>query len=202
MYISRGIVELHGGTINIHSAGEGQGSTFVVELDIDQTVGFAADGTQLSHATDVVVTEARPKIASDAQSVYSGPKLKILVVDDAPSIRKIMGKSLPHFGFCNIDDLHMAVDGDEGLAMMLRAMQEGSMYDVVIMDYEMPTKSGPQTVREVRALGYSGLVVGVTGNALQSDINHFLLEGANAVLTKPLDLRLFQEAITTVCTVL
>jgi CheY-like chemotaxis protein len=39
-------------------------------------------------------------------------------------------------------------------------------------------------------MGYNGLIFGVTGNALQSDIDLFKESGANEVLTKPLDIQL------------
>jgi CheY-like chemotaxis protein len=71
-------------------------------------------------------------------------------------------------------------------------------YDAVLMDFIMPNMDGPTATRAIRALGYEGLIVGVTGNALDSDIQHFLLSGAVKVLTKPLQLSDFQDYMASV----
>ena len=64
-------------------------------------------------------------------------------------------------------------------------------YDVIMMDFVMPRMNGPDCVRELRRLGYEGLIVGVTGNSMQEDINTFLEAGVNRVMVKPLDINLF-----------
>ena len=46
---------------------------------------------------------------------------------------------------------------------------------------------GPSATEAIRSLGYRGPVVGVTGNAMQHDIDHFLSKGADRVLVKPVD---------------
>ena len=47
---------------------------------------------------------------------------------------------------------------------------------------------GPDATAELRKAGYNGMVVGVTGNVLQDDIDYFLKCGADAVLSKPLNI--------------
>ena len=54
---------------------------------------------------------------------------------------------------------------------------------------------GPTATRAIRALGYTGLVFGVTGNALPSDVELFVRSGATAVLPKPLDMVRFRAAL-------
>ena len=51
----------------------------------------------------------------------------------------------------------------------------------------MPNMDGPSATEAIRSLGYRGRIVGVTGNAMQHDINHFLSKGADSVLVKPVD---------------
>lgn len=47
-------------------------------------------------------------------------------------------------------------------------------------------QDGPTATKEIRALNYCGAVIGVTGNVLQFDVDHFLAHGADRVLGKPL----------------
>jgi CheY-like chemotaxis protein len=47
--------------------------------------------------------------------------------------------------------------------------------------------SGPETAKVMRARGFAGLIIGVTGHYLKEDIDDFIKCGANAVLSKPLN---------------
>ena len=59
----------------------------------------------------------------------------------------------------------------------------------------MPNIDGPTATKEIRSLGYTAPIFGVTGNTLDSDIDYFLDSGANKVLAKPLDIDIFDMAI-------
>ena len=45
--------------------------------------------------------------------------------------------------------------------------------------------NGPEACRAIREIGYTGFVLGVTGNLLPEDVGYFLDSGADAVLGKP-----------------
>ena len=60
-------------------------------------------------------------------------------------------------------------------------------YDVILMDYQMPVMDGPTAIKAIRTLGFKGKIVGLTGNALQSEQNVMLDAGAELVLTKPVN---------------
>ena len=45
---------------------------------------------------------------------------------------------------------------------------------------------GPTATQHIRALGYTGRVLGVTGNGMPSDKAHFRAHGADHILVKPL----------------
>ena len=57
---------------------------------------------------------------------------------------------------------------------------------------------GPSATEAIRGLGYRGPVIGVTGNAMQHDIDHFLLKGANRVMIKPVDITALLKEIADV----
>ena len=53
--------------------------------------------------------------------------------------------------------------------------------------------NGPDAVQRMREMGYTGVVVGVTGHLDQLTVDSFLSHGANKVMSKPFDLRDFEE---------
>lgn len=68
-------------------------------------------------------------------------------------------------------------------------------YDIILMDYQMPVMDGPTAIAEIRKLGYNGIILGLTGNALLSDREAMMKAGADGVLLKPLDMDLFRETL-------
>ncbi len=54
---------------------------------------------------------------------------------------------------------------------------------------------GPTATKEIRALGYTGRVLGVTGNGMPSDKQHFLAHGADDILVKPLTYAHFMDSM-------
>ena len=80
-----------------------------------------------------------------------------------------------------------ADDGSTALDAMRSESEAGRVIDLVLMDYVMVRMDGPEAVQRMRAdLGYRGVVIGITGNALPEDLDNFRQHGANIVLTKPL----------------
>jgi CheY-like chemotaxis protein len=87
-------------------------------------------------------------------------------------------------GDCSILE---ADDGFTALDVMRREMEADRAIDFVLMDYIMVRMNGPEAVQKMRVeLGYRGVVIGITGNALPQDMENFRDHGANMVLTKPL----------------
>ena len=60
---------------------------------------------------------------------------------------------------------------------------------------QMPNMCGADATRLIRQLGYKGLIVGVTGNSQQSDIDEFTAAGVDKVMTKPLDIERFMTFV-------
>ncbi|CAE7639859.1 RR41, partial [Symbiodinium microadriaticum] len=54
---------------------------------------------------------------------------------------------------------------------------------------------GMEATRKIRQMCYSGVILGVTGNGLRSDIDRFLASGADTVLLKPLNVVKFEAAL-------
>ena len=219
--VTRSIIDLHGGAIAVYSEGEGLGSTFAIELPafVKDTSLRSSSKSSASryksslkskrmerykpsyhNATSIVPSaedhyegEGNTVDKSDVQEISETNSLHILLVDDSSMSRKMVKKALEE----NYASVSEANDGEVAVAMVKAAMgSQSDPIDVILMDYQMPNMDGPTATKIIRSLGFSGLIIGLTGNALPEDIATFRSHGADRVLTKPLDLMALE------CTVL
>jgi len=125
-----------------------------------------------------------------APTVPGGP-LHCLVVDDDQLTRSLMSRTLTRLGH----NVMTAIDGRAALEVLLRSFGDGPPIDVVFLDNQMPSLSGPEAVKAIRALPWDVYVVGCTGNALEEDQNEYLGAGADAIITKPVSLTAINEQL-------
>jgi len=114
------------------------------------------------------------------------PPLKVLVVDDSVSNRKMLMRLLRDR--CSL--IGEAVDGVDAVTQIKAVLldDEQRQYDAILMDFIMPNMEGPEAAKCIRELGFQGLIVGITGNVLPVDKDRFLSRGADLVLTKPVNI--------------
>ena len=103
--------------------------------------------------------------------------MKVLVVDDSATMRKIIVRSLTASG---VDETAQAGDGVEAL----RLFQEES-FDLVLTDWNMPNKSGIELVRDIRSLGSNVPVVMITTEAEKARVLEAVQAGISDYLVKP-----------------
>jgi CheY-like chemotaxis protein len=189
LYIAMGIVEQHQGTLMAASEGLGHGTTFTVTLPMYH-VPDSALPSSLAHLQKHIPTKAEEVSSQNgAMSTLRDGPLRILVVDDAHMNRKILTRLLQRRGH----DCDQAEDGHEAVQKVTDALKDGTPYDTILMDYEMPVMNGPTASKEIRALGCDSCIVGITGNVLPEDIDHFRRCGANAVFPKPFQIEALEE---------
>jgi len=178
--IAKGIVEQHGGTIHAESEGIGKGTTFVVMLPLHYM-----SRCEKTEATDIRSTGS--DISDDDQPVRGR---HVLVVEDSVSSQKMLIRLLERQG-------HTCVAASNGIEAIdeIRANQEDVQrdpgcvsIDTVLMDFEMPVMNGPDAAKRIRGMGYTGHIIGVTGNVLSEDVDYFKANGANEVLAKPVSM--------------
>ena len=117
---------------------------------------------------------------------------RVLVVDDVAMNRKVMLKLLRE----RSEECVEAVDGVDAVAKVRTSIEAGEKpYDMITMDYQMPNMDGPTATKIIREMGYTGVVVGVTGNVLPDDMRHFMEHGVDAVLGKPMDVSAFDDLV-------
>jgi two-component system chemotaxis response regulator CheY len=105
--------------------------------------------------------------------------LKILTVDDSPTMRRIIVNTLKRAGY---EDVTEAADGKDALAKM-----KVDKFDFVITDWNMPNMDGLTFVRTLRADAETRSlpVLMVTTRAVKEDIVEALKNGVNNYVVKP-----------------
>ncbi|MCX4177604.1 MULTISPECIES: ATP-binding protein [Paraburkholderia] len=161
--ISRQLVRLMGGEFRVESR-RGAGSAFSFELNVP-----------------VVAPQAVVVPSEWAVSGYKGPRKTILVVDDVAANRAVAVDMLGQLGF----DVVEAVNGFEALEKA-KALRPA----LILMDVRMPGMDGLEATRRLREMPEFGdlPIVAVSAGASGSDAAKSLAAGANAFLSKPVDL--------------
>ena len=136
--IVRHLVELHGGTVEASSAGEGQGATFSVHLPL-----ISAARPEKPAAPSAKETPSGSGAAGAVAGAAQLGGLRILLVDDDLAGREAMATVLQSRGAQVI----VASSSEEALEAMGREHP-----DVLLSDIEMPGEDGHSLIRKVRAL--------------------------------------------------
>jgi PAS domain S-box-containing protein len=158
--IVRHIVELHGGRVDVHSAGPGQGATFSVMFPIR-----AIRRTQESPSLDA--------------HLLSG--LRVLVVDDESDAREVVSRALTECG---------ARTAAVGSAREALDVLPDFKPDVLVSDIRMPGEDGYTLIRRIRALDSNagGLpAVALTALAHPEDRRRALTAGYQSFVPKPVE---------------
>jgi two-component system, chemotaxis family, chemotaxis protein CheY len=105
--------------------------------------------------------------------------LKILVVDDSSTMRRILRMSLARCGYSDVEE---AGDGNEGLALC-----QAKQFDLIMTDWNMPNMDGLQMILQLRALpAYATApIVMVTTEGAKDDVIEALTRGATSYIVKP-----------------
>lgn len=115
--------------------------------------------------------------------------LKILVVDDFPTMRRIIRNLLKDLGYENVDE---AEDG----AMGLEKLRNGS-FDFVVSDWNMPNLDGLEMLKQIRAdAALEKLpVLMVTAEAKKENIIAAAQAGASGYVVKPFTAATLEEKL-------
>ena len=161
--ITAKVVELMGGTISVKSA-PGEGSEFTVELELES---LEEDDT----------TEAGADIDVDLAG------RRVLIVEDNAINAEIATMILAEHGL----SVDQAKNGQIGVD---RVQEMGAgYYDIVLMDIQMPVMNGYEATQAIRNLDgdyfKSLLIIAMSANAYDEDVQACLASGMNAHIAKP-----------------
>jgi len=167
--IVRNLVELHGGTVQVNSPGEGQGATFTVKLPLLK-----------SSESQVLSADSSVSEASDQESLLCG--VQILLVDDQPDVRDFFSFALEQYG-ATITVVESASEALETLPQLKP--------DVLLSDIGMPVMDGYMLLREIRTWspeqGGEIPAIALTAYAGEIDYNQAIAAGFQKHVRKPVD---------------
>jgi PAS domain S-box-containing protein len=165
----KGLVEMHGGSVQAHSAGVGHGSEFVVRLPLDP-----------GH---------RPPENGLAAGTGPGPaQHRILIVDDNRDAAASLGMMLALLGH----DTRTAHDGLEALELA-----EAFRPDVMLLDIGLPRLNGYDTCRRIREQpwGKDIFIIAVTGWGQEADRRRSQEAGFDRHMVKPVDFEALEQLL-------
>ncbi len=172
------LVELHGGTVDAESLGEGQGATFTVRLPLQ---------TDIAESLTPSVLEEVDSANEPAMPIVDIPSLagvRVLIVDDQLNMRELFTTMLEQYGV----DVCTAASATEALSM-LRANPE--RYDVLLSDIGMPEQNGYSLIQQIRAQSAErwGQIpaAAITAYARDDDSREAIAAGFQLHIAKPIE---------------
>ena len=173
--IVRHLVELHGGTIQAASSGEGQGATFIVKLPLIPTAKLHHDDT----------------VSDSSKFNFNG--LQALLVDDDRDSREFIAFLLEQYGVRVTE----AQSAHEALSTL-----EQAKFDLLISDIGMPDMDGYTLIRQIRKQspdrGGEIPAIALTAYAGEIDRRRALAAGFQQHISKPIELELLMQVILTI----
>ncbi|MEA2695666.1 MAG: hypothetical protein QOJ16_5053 [Acidobacteriota bacterium] len=170
--IVRHLVELHGGTVAVESAGEGRGATFTVTLPV-RPAFLPVPGREPA---------APPAAAGGLWDARLLAGVRVLVVEDEEDTRELLVRALERGGA----EVEAAAAVAEALALLDRRLP-----DVLVSDIGMPEEDGYSLIRKLRARGpeRGGTLpaAALTAYARSEDRVQALQAGFNTHIAKPVD---------------
>ena len=139
----------------------------------------------------VPVTTTPPIILSieNQTEIIARQQLTILLADDSVLSRKLVERLILSSKLTEIDRIKHASNGIEAIDLVLHS---GLRIDVVLIDYYMPGMNGPEAIQEMRKAGYHGIIFALSGTTADIDKARLLESGADYVICKPFDLKMFR----------
>ena len=162
----RQLVNLHGGGIDVHSAGAGQGSTFTVRLPLGVRPAAGQDA-------------APPPGLRPEQRAVPRRSFRILVVDDNTDVAESLSLLLQ----LNAHEIRTATNGRDALALV-----RDFTPDIAFLDIGMPGMTGYELAQQLRALPALAhtTLVAVTGWGSEEDQLRAREAGFDHHFTKPI----------------
>jgi PAS domain S-box-containing protein len=166
--ISKGLVELHGGTLVAESEGPGKGARFT--LTLRRTAG---------------APRGRPSVGESASLRGLARGRQVLLVEDHADTARVMTNLLRDYGF--------GVTLTRSVQEAMQALAGGA-FDLLISDIGLPDGSGLELMRHGAATGPMKAIA-LSGYGMEEDLRKSREAGFQAHLIKPVDLKALERTL-------
>ena len=173
--ISKRLAEKLGGDVTVRSR-PGEGTTFTVTVATG-----SLDGVKL------LDSPAEAQVSSDPEKNSTAPKTKldcrVLLAEDGPDNQRLIAFLLKKAGA----EVVLAENGQTAYDLALAARDEGTPFDVILMDMQMPVMDGYDATEKLRKARYTGPIIALTAHAMSADRGKCLNAGCDDYMAKPID---------------
>ncbi len=180
MAITKNIVELMGGTIEVTSE-VGTGSRFVVELELripEAKVEVRDEEEQHAADVDAGILEGRHFLVAEDNEINAEILSELLDIEEAS---------------CEVTE-----NGKAALERFKDARP--GTFDAILMDVQMPVMNGYEATRAIRALERKDAgeipIIAMTANAFAEDVKDAMDAGMSAHIAKPIDMDLLKRTLS------
>ena len=116
--------------------------------------------------------------------------MRILIVDDSSTMRRIIGNVVQQLGISK-EDFDEAEDG----VVAWKLFQEKNNYDVVLTDWNMPNMNGLDLVKHIRTADKKVPIVMITTEGGKGEVITALKAGENNYIVKPFSADILKEKL-------
>lgn len=122
------------------------------------------------------------------------PNMKVLVIDDMATMRKIIKNMLGKIGFKNIQE---ADDGATAWPMIKDAHEKGEPYEFIVSDWNMPQMTGLDLLKHIRETEEFKKLpfLMITAEAEQGNVVIAVKAGVSNFIVKPFSAQVLKEKI-------
>ena len=173
--LSRRFARLLGGDVEVNSE-PGIGTTFTLRIDVGDVADVVSE-------LKLPANQPESRCAAKASDNRQLEQMRILLVEDGPDNQRLVSFLLEKQG-ATVD---LAENGAIGRDMALRALEDDTPYDVILMDMQMPVMDGYAATRALRSHGYARPIIALTAHAMAEDRQRCLEAGCDEYSTKPID---------------
>ena len=172
--LSRRLAELLGGRLDLVRTEPGAGSCFRLTIPVS-----LAEEAEFTDSPDSSLATTFDPIAPTKATLPT--PCRILLAEDGPDnqrlIRLILGKAGA--------DVTVVENGEEAVKQILS--NDGTSFDVILMDMQMPILDGYEATAQLREAGYEQPIIALTAHAMAHDRQKCLDAGCDEYTTKPID---------------
>ncbi len=185
--ISRRLARMLGGDVELIDSRPGLGTRFRVCLPVGSLEGVPL----IEHPAEAVASKvpAGPAVAAVEANRLAG--LRILLAEDGADNQRLIAHVLRRAGAA----VTVVENGSRAVDAAMTAQEEGTPFDVVLMDMQMPVIDGYEATRLLRVAGYTRPVVALTAHAMPADRRKCIDAGCDDYTTKPIDRQRLIDAV-------